>query len=173
MLIDGLELCWLLVDYNSVFFFSAVWTLILTAPIHCRGSIGEQMMWCYISPNLFWWRIKLIYILDCLMVSTFSEHFQLWVNYSFKCFLKRQLSCVNTVEFCTWRIKSKIKAKHEDVAVHWNIKEVCEWNPSLVARILWWQCANPVADWQRNGGSVCRTTRVLQVNKLEDEKQRC
>ncbi len=35
-----------------VMFLSAVWTLILTAPIHCRGSIGEQMMQCYISPNL-------------------------------------------------------------------------------------------------------------------------
>ncbi len=23
-------------------FLSAVWTLILTVPIHCRGSIGEQ-----------------------------------------------------------------------------------------------------------------------------------
>ncbi len=23
---------------------SAVWTLILTAPIHCRGSIGEQVL---------------------------------------------------------------------------------------------------------------------------------
>ncbi len=43
MLIDGLEWCGL----------SAVWTLILTAPIHCRGSIGEQMMEYYISPNLF------------------------------------------------------------------------------------------------------------------------
>ncbi len=31
---------------------SAVWTLILTAPIHCRASIGEQVMECYISPNL-------------------------------------------------------------------------------------------------------------------------
>ncbi len=27
-----------------VMFLSAVWTLILTAPIHCRGSIGEQVM---------------------------------------------------------------------------------------------------------------------------------
>ncbi len=26
-----------------VMFLSAVWTLILTAPIHCRGSIGEQV----------------------------------------------------------------------------------------------------------------------------------
>uniref|UniRef100_A0A9J8AUD6 Phospholipase A and acyltransferase 1-like n=1 Tax=Cyprinus carpio carpio TaxID=630221 RepID=A0A9J8AUD6_CYPCA len=33
-------------------FLSAVWTLILTAPIHCRGSIAEQVMQCYISPNL-------------------------------------------------------------------------------------------------------------------------
>ncbi len=33
-------------------FLSAVQTLILTAPIHCRGSIGEQVMQCYISPNL-------------------------------------------------------------------------------------------------------------------------
>ncbi len=34
-----------------VMFLSAVWTLILTAPIHCRGSIGEQMMYCCISVN--------------------------------------------------------------------------------------------------------------------------
>ncbi len=27
-----------------VMLLSAVWTLILTAPIHCRGSIGEQVM---------------------------------------------------------------------------------------------------------------------------------
>ncbi len=46
-LIDGLEWCGLLM------FLSAVWTLILTAPIHCRGSIAEQVMECYISPNLF------------------------------------------------------------------------------------------------------------------------
>ncbi len=39
MLIDGLEWCGLL-----VMFLSAVWTLILTAPIHCRGSIAEQVM---------------------------------------------------------------------------------------------------------------------------------
>ncbi len=28
----------------TVMFLSAVWTLILTAPIHCRGSTGEQVM---------------------------------------------------------------------------------------------------------------------------------
>ncbi len=36
MLIDGG------VDYCDV--LSAVWTLILTAPIHFNGSIGEQVM---------------------------------------------------------------------------------------------------------------------------------
>ncbi len=34
------------VDYLLiiVMYLSALWTLILTAPIHCRGSIGEQVM---------------------------------------------------------------------------------------------------------------------------------
>ncbi len=43
---------WTGVVWNIVMFLSAVWTLILTAPIHCRGSIAEQVMECYISPNL-------------------------------------------------------------------------------------------------------------------------
>ncbi len=47
-----------------VMFLSAVWTLILTAPIHCSGSTGEQVMQCYISPNLFWWRNTLQDIQD-------------------------------------------------------------------------------------------------------------
>ncbi len=38
-LIVGLELCGLIVDY-----YLAVWTFILTAPIHCRGSIDKQVM---------------------------------------------------------------------------------------------------------------------------------
>ncbi len=41
ILIDGLEKCG--VGF-IVIFLSAVWTLILTAPIHCRGSIGKQVM---------------------------------------------------------------------------------------------------------------------------------
>ncbi len=49
-LTDGVD--WSGVDY-LLWFLSAVWTLILTAPIHCWGSIGEQVMYCYISPNLF------------------------------------------------------------------------------------------------------------------------
>ncbi len=48
-------------------FLSAVWTLNPTAPIHCRGSTGEQVM--YISPDEIF-RNKLI--LDGFRVSTFS-----------------------------------------------------------------------------------------------------
>ncbi len=43
---------WTGVVWIIVMFLSAVWTLILTAPIHCRGSNGEQVMQCYISPNM-------------------------------------------------------------------------------------------------------------------------
>ncbi len=36
---------WSSLDYCEV--LAAVWTLILTAPIHCRGSIIEQIMECF------------------------------------------------------------------------------------------------------------------------------
>ncbi len=42
--LSGVDYLWII-----VMFLSAVWTLILTAPIHCRGSIGEQAMECYIT----------------------------------------------------------------------------------------------------------------------------
>ncbi len=62
---SGVDYLWII-----VMFLSAVWTLILTAPIHCRGSIGEQVMQCYISQ--IWWRNKLI--LDGLRVSKCSAN---------------------------------------------------------------------------------------------------
>ncbi len=37
---------WTGVVWIIVMFLSAVLTLILTAPIHCRASIGEQKMQC-------------------------------------------------------------------------------------------------------------------------------
>ncbi len=50
-------------------FLSAVWTLILTAPIHCRGSIAEQ-----ISPSIS---------KDGLGWSAFLAYFHFWMNYFF------------------------------------------------------------------------------------------
>ncbi len=36
---SGVDYLWII-----VMLLSAVWTLILTAPIHCRGFIAEQVM---------------------------------------------------------------------------------------------------------------------------------
>ncbi len=60
-----LQIDWSHGDYLRIIvkFLAAVWILILTAPIHCRGSTGEQVIECNISPSLFQWRNKLIYIL--------------------------------------------------------------------------------------------------------------
>ncbi len=44
---SGMDYLWII-----VMFLSAVWTLILTAPIHCRGSIDEQVMEFSNSPTL-------------------------------------------------------------------------------------------------------------------------
>ncbi len=44
---SGVDYLWII-----VMFFSAVWTLVLTAPIHCRASIAETLMQRHISPNL-------------------------------------------------------------------------------------------------------------------------
>ncbi len=63
---------WTGVVWIIVMFLSAVWTLILTAPIHCRASIAEQVMNATFLQ--IWWKNKLIYILDGLRVSTFSAN---------------------------------------------------------------------------------------------------
>ncbi len=44
---SGVDYLWII-----VMFLSAVWTLILTAPIHYRASIGEILLQRHISPNL-------------------------------------------------------------------------------------------------------------------------
>ncbi len=54
---------WSGVVWIIVIFLSAVWTLILTAPIHCRG--------CNATFLQIWWRNKLFLISDGLRVKTF------------------------------------------------------------------------------------------------------
>ncbi len=54
---------WTGVVWIIVMFLSAVWTLILTAPIHCRGS-----KWWNATFLQIWWRNKLIYIFNGLRV---------------------------------------------------------------------------------------------------------
>ncbi len=54
--INGLDWCGLL-----VMFLSAVWILIMTAPIRCRGSTGEHLGWPdFQQMFIFGWTIPLI-----------------------------------------------------------------------------------------------------------------
>ncbi len=75
---------WTGVVWIIVMFLSAVWTLILTAPIHCRGSIGEEVTECYISPKSVLMKKQTLYIFYDLRVSKLSGNCHFWVNYSFK-----------------------------------------------------------------------------------------
>ncbi len=88
---NGLKLLWC--------FLSAVWTLILTAPIHCRASIAKTVMWCYIPPNMM--KKQLILILDGLRMSTFSALFHFWLNYSYNVSRSSRTKriCFHTVVF--------------------------------------------------------------------------
>ncbi len=64
---------WTGVVWIIVMFLSAVWTLILTAPIHCRASIAETVMECFIFPNLM--KKKLISIFDVQRIRISSANF--------------------------------------------------------------------------------------------------
>ncbi len=77
---SGVDYLWII-----VMFLSAVWTLILTAPIHCRRSIGEQVMDAKFLQICSYEQTNSI--LDGLRMSTFSANFHFWVNYSMKAFL--------------------------------------------------------------------------------------
>ncbi len=72
-----------------IVFLSAVWTLILTAPIHCRASIAEQATQCYISPNVFGWTIPLIF-------DTLSAFFWEW-DLHVKSLVDETLTCCSPV----------------------------------------------------------------------------
>ncbi len=68
MLIDGLE-SWGLFIITVCFFISCL-SLILEVPIHCRESIGGQVMWKQVKSVIM--KNQLIYIVDNLRMSTFS-----------------------------------------------------------------------------------------------------
>ncbi len=70
---------WSGVDYCDI---SAVWTLILTAPIHCRASIDDSQ-WYDIFLQI-WQRNKLY--LDGLRMRTFPANVPFWINYSFNAY---------------------------------------------------------------------------------------
>ncbi len=87
-------------------FLSAVWALILTAPIHCRGSIGEQVMLHFsksvlmkkqIHLHLGWPQgeyIFVIYSFKSLHFSTSSTQKNiLFIDMNIKCLFIHMLIC--------------------------------------------------------------------------------
>ncbi len=79
---------WSCVDclWIIVMYLSAVWTLILTAPIHCIGSVSKYCNSQYILMKTQTRCVKLIHILDSLRVNTLLAHFHFYVDYFFSCF---------------------------------------------------------------------------------------
>ncbi len=78
-------------------FLSAVWALILTAPIHCRASIAETLMQWYISTNLLPWRNK------------FLANFHFWMNSFFNLELWYMQLCI-FFQFCKDWEKSNLES---------------------------------------------------------------
>ncbi len=78
-------------------FLSAVWTLILTAPIHCRASIAETLMQRHISTNL---TKKQTHPNLSLKVGRLLENVHFWVNYSFNCERFLSENCFYIINFC-------------------------------------------------------------------------
>ncbi len=99
-LTDGLEV--------FVMFLSLVWTLILTAPMYCRGSIGEQVIILNFSKSYL--INKLINILDGLECAHFGWYIPL-------CFI-----ILHITTFCsTEEIKTAVFWRFYSDTVHLNI----------------------------------------------------
>ncbi len=108
---DGL-MDWTLVDYCDV--LSAVWTFILTAPIHCRGSIGKQGILCYISPNLFWWRNKLIYTVHAILGHLFILGRTMPLRQN-KAFIQNNLHCIQSIHLSVQNSQCNSKGQSKSV----------------------------------------------------------
>ncbi len=68
-----------------------LWIIVMfLSDSHSDGTHSLQSIhyWDSVTTLLLtWWGNTLIYILDCLRVSTFSAYFYFWVNYSVKMFV--------------------------------------------------------------------------------------
>ncbi len=70
---------WTVVVLIIVLFLLTVWALIMTAPIQCWGSIGEQVNATFLKIYF-----KLFYILGGLRINNFVlENVNFWVKHSF------------------------------------------------------------------------------------------
>ncbi len=185
---SGVDYLWII-----VMFLSAVWTLILTAPIHCRASIDETVMQCYISPNLM--KKQTHPNLGWPEVSTFSVNVHFWVNYSFNfpqtsqdvpSLLPTLMQYIFCLQMLVFRVSFKIaKALKKLVlyfssslffhpCLHFSLRvmlkclkngQVIKMPPYLsFTYILWVFHAKPYTTWKRK-----RTAKILMDNPENEQ----
>ncbi len=164
MLIVQLESCGLLVDYCDVFISYletdlSFWeTLILTAPIHCRGSFGEQVMLnLQMSSDE---KNKLIYILGGLRMSKFSANFHFWVNYS--------LNSANLWFKARWNKTDKCE-KH---CAQLNSQKAFQF--TNCHHLPWIYCSNTnctIVFWQKCGIFIPKLYYIINVDVLNVLKE--
>ncbi len=139
-------------------------------------------MECYISPNLFWWRNKLIYILDALWESTLSAIFHFWVNYSFDGYSQLNVDLMHiahiissTLQFtqqknaCTqkhWLINcnfwvKKTKPKTRANSKHFLMYVNIYWTPSTILHELYFRRQQDVAAYILDNLSSWIRARVI------------
>ncbi len=109
---------WSHVDYLwiIVMILSAVRTLNLMAPIHCKDPLMSK--WCKISPNRFRWRNKLIYILDCQRVSIFSAFFIIYFPFG-ESYIKYIIkTCIWCIFFCCFNVCLILKCNAKCINVN-------------------------------------------------------
>ncbi len=128
MVWSGVDYLWII-----VMFLSAVWTLILTAPIHCRASIGEQVMECYISPNQMKKQTHL-HPGWCQSEYIFSK-FRFLVNYSFKicCHAPQQTAVI-------WILMLQLKVDIQALLTDTVMVTLLVWPWVVWAHFVGWGC---------------------------------
>ncbi len=111
-----------------VMFLSTVWTLILTAPIHCRAVVSK---WCNATFLQIWWRNKLIYILAWAWV-----HFHFWVKYSFKISLGLNTVLLTWGACRTWWVETHPQEASWISVLRWGASELPEerWHKTASSR---------------------------------------
>ncbi len=144
---------WTGVVWIIVMFLSAVWSLILTAPVHCRWSTGEQVMQCYISPNLFWGRNQLIYILDDLSVSIVFSNLVFIFVWTIPL---RPGMCIRQIKtsskYCSWGIVLKMTCMKKHTSSKC-LADVCLLSAPLIwvtlISFMWFSSSNAGSNWSR------------------------
>ncbi len=127
----SLEKTILWIENSHYLFLSAVWTLILTAPIHCRGSLVNE--WCRATFLQIWWWSKLICILGWPGMSTCSFLAELFFQFKWWCV------CLGGVQVPVWREFADIQRE-----------DVLKQHPRFHHEALYFRCGSfPAGDfWQ-------------------------